>query len=62
MRTCPSCGRRHVLMVLCRVQPGLLECLLRFIGTGRDAMAWLAFVGLAVLLFPTVLAIQVAVS
>lgn len=49
-------------MVLCRVQPGLLECLLRFIGTGRDAMAWLAFVGLAVLLFPTVLAIQVAVS
>jgi hypothetical protein len=62
MSTCPSCGRHHVLMVLCRVKPGPLECRLRFIETGRDAMAWLAFVGLAVLPFPTVLAIQVAAS
>lgn len=62
MSTCPSCGRRHGLMELCPVKPGLLECLRRFIEGERDAMAWLAFVGLAALLLLTALAIQVAAS
>jgi hypothetical protein len=62
MSTCSSCGRRHVLMELCPVKPGLRECLLQFIDGERDAVAWLAFVGLAAVLFVTVLAIQVAAS